>query len=115
MQEMLSFTGVIAVVTLTSSSKAVCQHIMHVRQLSYCSVKLRSSSVWTHGRSIVHRMQPRTIVLQTIVTNNRSVCPTVCPLVCLSRGLNRLHCKKTAERIQILFRLNSLVAQGTLC
>jgi len=44
MQEMLSFTGAIATVMLTSSSKAVCQHIMHVRQLSYCSV-LRSSSV----------------------------------------------------------------------
>jgi len=37
----------IAIVMLTSSSKTVCQHIMHVRQLSYCSVKLRSSSVQT--------------------------------------------------------------------
>jgi len=47
MQEMLSFTGAIAVVTRT-----VHQHIMHVRQLSYCSVKLQSSSVRTCGRPI---------------------------------------------------------------
>jgi len=43
MQEILSSTGAIAVMTLTSSS----QHIMHVRQLSYWCMKLRSSSVWT--------------------------------------------------------------------
>jgi len=30
----------------------IFQHIMHVRQLSYCSVKLRSSSVRTYGRPI---------------------------------------------------------------
>jgi len=40
MREMLSFTCAIAVVTLTSSSKTVRQHIMHVRQLSCFSVKL---------------------------------------------------------------------------
>jgi len=49
MHEMLSFTGAIAVVTLTSSSKTARQHVMHVRQLSYSSVKLRSSSVRTYG------------------------------------------------------------------
>jgi len=48
MQKMLSFTGAITVLTLTSSSKTVRQH-MHVRQLSYCSVKQRSSSVRTYG------------------------------------------------------------------
>jgi len=52
MQEMLSFTGAVAIVTLTFSSKTVCQHIMHVRQLSYCSVKLCSSLVRTYGRPI---------------------------------------------------------------
>jgi len=45
MQEMLSFTVAVAVVTLTSSSKTVCQHIVHVRQLTYCSVKLLNSWV----------------------------------------------------------------------
>jgi len=28
---------------LTSSSKTLCQHTVHIRRLSYCSVKLRSS------------------------------------------------------------------------
>jgi len=52
MQEMLSFTGTIAVMMLTFCSKTVRQHIMHVRHLSYCSVKLGSSSVRTNGRSV---------------------------------------------------------------
>jgi len=37
--------------------------------------------------------------MQTIVTDERGVCPSVC----LSRSLNRLHCTTTAELIQILF------------
>jgi len=49
--------------------------------------------------------------MQTIVTDARGVCLSVC----LSRGLSRLHCAKTAERIQILFRANSIGAQETLC
>jgi len=52
MQEMLLFTGALAVMTLTSSSKIVCQHTVHVRQLSYCSVKLGTSSVRTYGRPV---------------------------------------------------------------
>jgi len=35
MQQMLSFTSAIAILTLTSSCKTVRQHIMHVRQSSY--------------------------------------------------------------------------------
>jgi len=53
MQEMLSFIGAVAVVMPTSSSKTAHQHIMHVRQLSYCSMKLRSSSIRTCGCPIV--------------------------------------------------------------
>jgi len=47
MQEMLSSTRTIAILMLTISSKTVCQHIVHVRQLSYCSVKLLTSLVCT--------------------------------------------------------------------
>jgi len=52
MQEMLLFTGAIADMMLTSSIKTVHQHIMHIRQPSYCCMKLRSSSVQTYGRPI---------------------------------------------------------------
>jgi len=31
----------------------------------------------------------------------------VCPPVCLSRGLTRLHCAKSAKRIKILFGVNT--------
>jgi len=53
----------------------------------------------------MHKMQP-------IVTDVRGVCPQS---VCLSRGSTRLHCAKTAERIKILFGVNTLGAHGTLC
>jgi len=41
--------------------------------------------------------------MQTIVTDVRGVCPSVC----LSRGSTRLHCAKTAERIKILLGVNT--------
>jgi len=44
---MLSSTRAIAILMLTSSSKTVCQHIVHITQLSYCSVKLLTLLVWT--------------------------------------------------------------------
>jgi len=37
-----------------------------------------------------------------------SVCQSVCPLVCLSRGSTELHCTKTAKRIKMLFVRNTL-------
>jgi len=49
MQEMLSFTGAIAVVTPTSSSKTVCTSCTSDH---WVSVKLRSSSVRTYGSPI---------------------------------------------------------------
>jgi len=41
--------------------------------------------------------------MQTVVTDDRGVCPSVC----LSRGSTRLHCAKTAERMKMLFAVNS--------
>jgi len=35
--------------------------------------------------------------------------------VCLSGGFTWLRCAKTAERIEILFEVKTLGAQGTLC
>jgi len=35
--------------------------------------------------------------------------------VCLSRGYTRLRCAKTAERIEVLFMVNTLGAKGTSC
>jgi len=43
--------------------------------------------------------------MQTIVTDDCGVCLSVC----LTCGLNRFHCAKTAEQIQILFGVNSLL------
>jgi len=40
---------------------------------------------------------------QPIVTDVRGVCSSVC----LSRGSTRLHCGKTAERIKMLFGVNT--------
>jgi len=70
MQEVVSFTGDIAVVTLTSSSKTVRWHIMYVRQLSSCCVKLRSSSVRTYGRP----MAPILILLIIIYGRDAESC-----------------------------------------
>jgi len=50
--------------------------------------------------------------MQNIVIDDRGVCPSVCPLVGLSRGLSRFHCTKTAQRIQIQFGINSLGGQS---
>jgi len=49
-----------------------------------------------------HRMHQ----MQTIVTND----PGVCLLVCLSEssGSTQLHCAKTAERIKMVFAVNTL-------
>jgi len=55
----------------------------------------------------LHRMHE----MQSVLTD---VCG-VCLSICQSRGSTRLHCAKTAEWIQILFGVNSLGAQGTLC
>jgi len=44
----------------------------------------------------------------TVITDVRGVCLSVCPSVCLSRGLTRLHRAKTAERIEILFEVYML-------
>jgi len=41
--------------------------------------------------------------MQSIVTSDCSVCQSVC----LSRASTRLHCTKTAERIQMLSGVNS--------
>jgi len=49
--------------------------------------------------------------VQTVVTDDHGVCPSVC----LSRSLSQLHCTKAAQRIHILFGVNSLGAKGTLC
>jgi len=54
--------------------------------------------------------------MQTIVTDDRGVCPSVC----LSRSSTRLHCAKTVERIKMLFGVNipggpwSIVLEGVL-
>jgi len=53
--------------------------------------------------------------MQTIVTDVRGVCLSVCQpvrqLVCLSRGLTRgstqLHCAKMAEQIKMMFGVNT--------
>jgi len=42
--------------------------------------------------------------MQTTVTDVSDVCLSLC----LSRGSTQLHCAKTAERIKILFRMNTL-------
>jgi len=42
--------------------------------------------------------------MQTTVTD----VPGACPSICLSRSSTRLHCVKTAERINILFGVNTL-------
>jgi len=55
----------------------------------------------------LHRMHE----MQTIVTDVRGVCPSVC----LSRGSTRLHCAKTAKRVKILFGVNTHGAQETPC
>jgi len=41
--------------------------------------------------------------MQTIVTDD----PSVCLSVCLSRGSTRLHCAKMAEQIKMLFGVNT--------
>jgi len=41
--------------------------------------------------------------MQSILTDVRSVCQSVC----LSRGSSRLHCAKTAEQINMLFGVNT--------
>jgi len=41
--------------------------------------------------------------MQTIVTNDRGICLSVC-LLC---GSSRLHCAKTAEQIKMLFGVNT--------
>jgi len=46
--------------------------------------------------------------MQTIVTNDRGVYQSVCLFVSLSRGSSRLHCAKMAERIKMLFGVNTL-------
>jgi len=46
--------------------------------------------------------------MQTLATDDRGVCPSVS----LSCGSTQLHCAKTAEQINILFRANTL---GGLC
>jgi len=43
--------------------------------------------------------------MQSIVTDDGDVCPSVC--LSLSRGLTRLHCAKTAERIKMLFGVST--------
>jgi len=47
--------------------------------------------------------------MHTVVTDDGSVCPSVC----LSHGSTRLHCAKTVERIKIMFGVNTLGAQET--
>jgi len=47
----------------------------------------------------------------TIVTDVRGVCLSVC----LSRGSTRPHCAKTAERIKMLFGVNTVGSHRTLC
>jgi len=42
--------------------------------------------------------------MQTIVTDVRGVCPSVC----LSRGSTRLHSAKTAEQLKMLFVVKTL-------
>jgi len=46
--------------------------------------------------------------MQTIVTDVRGVCPSVC----LSRDSTRLHSRKTAKRIKMLFGVNTLGGPG---
>jgi len=43
--------------------------------------------------------------MQTIVTDDRCVCPSVC----LSRGSTRLRCARTAEGMKIVFGVNTPV------
>jgi len=54
-----------------------------------------------HNKTIImlHRMHD----MQTTAADDRGVCLSVC----LLRGLSRLHCTKMAERIHILFGVNT--------
>jgi len=58
------------------------------------------SRFWKNIHFRLHRMPEMLIT----VTDDRGVCLSVC----LSRGATQLHCTKTAERIEILFGVNTL-------
>jgi len=47
---------------------------------------------------------------QTIVTDDRGICPSVSQ----SRGSTRFHCAKTAKRIKILFGVNTVRGPVTI-
>jgi len=59
----------------------------------------------------MHEMQP----IVTDVSVRQSINLSVRLSGCLSRRLTRLHCAKTAQRIKMLFRVNTPGAHGTLC